>query len=210
MKKTIIYLIRHGQTEWNVNERFQGHQDSPLTELGVKQAQWLGESIQNEKIDIMYSSPSHRTLRTAEIIRDAREIDIIESDDFKEINLGIWEGKRQEEVKEKYPEQFNNFWHDPEKFKVQSSETFQDVIKRSVNKLDEILHINQGKSILKVTHTVVVKLLMAYFEDRPMKNIWNPPFIHPACLCKIEFQMNKPKVILHGDTKHYKEEPFFG
>ncbi|MGM1047007.1 MAG: histidine phosphatase family protein [Bacillota bacterium] len=206
--KTVIYIARHGQTEWNVEHKLQGHQDSPLTELGIKQAEWLGESIQNEQIDIIYSSTSFRARRTAEIIRSTREIDIIESNDLKEINLGIWEGKSQTEVKEIYPQEFNLFWNDPEKFNVEGSESFQEVSKRAINKLHQIISENQGKSILIVTHTVVVKLFMAYFEDRLMKDIWNPPYIHPACLCKVEIEMKTPKIILYGDTRHYKEEPF--
>lgn len=206
--KTTIYLVRHGQTEWNVEHKLQGHQDSPLTELGIKQAQWLGESIQNESIDIIYSSSSLRARKTAELIRDIREIEIIESEDLREINLGIWEGKRQEEVKKLHPEQFQYFWTDPEKFHVESSETFQDVLKRAINNLHQIISTYQGKSILIVTHTVVVKLLMAYFEDRILKDIWNPPYIHPACLCKIELEMHKSNIILHGDISHYKEDPF--
>jgi broad specificity phosphatase PhoE len=151
-----------------------------------------------------------RAYRTAEIIKGTREIDIIESNDLQEINLGIWEGRSQTEVKELYPEQFNYFWNDPENFVVRSSETFHEVSKRAVNKLHQIISENQGKSILIVTHTVVVKLIMAFFEARSMKEIWNPPYIHPACLCKIEIDMNNPEIILHGDISHYKEEPFVG
>lgn len=205
--KTVIYLVRHGQTEWNVEHRLQGHQDSPLTELGIKQAEWLGESIQNEQIDMIYSSSSLRARRTAEIIRGIRDIDIIDSHELKEIHLGIWEGKAMAEVKELDPEQFDHFWNDPDKFKVQGSETFQEVSDRAINKLRQIISENQGKSVLIVTHTVVVKLIMAYFEERPMKEIWSPPYIHPACLCKVEIETDKPKIVLHGDITHYKEEP---
>jgi broad specificity phosphatase PhoE len=126
---------------------------------------------------------------------------------LKEINLVIWEGKSQAEVKELYPEQFNYFWNDKGKFNVENSETFQDVSNRAINKLHQIINDNQGKSILIVTHTVIVKLIMAYFENRPINNIWNPPYIHPACLCKIAIVSNKPEIILHGDTSHFKEEP---
>lgn len=208
--KTTIFLVRHGQTEWNVLHKLQGHQDSPLTELGIKQAQWLGESLQNEPIDVIYSSSSPRARKTAEIIKGTREIDMIESDDLKEIHLGVWEGKRQDEVKGLYPDQFQNFWNDPAKFQVQHSETFQDVTNRALHQLHEIINMNQGRAILMVTHTVVVKLLMAYFENRPMKDIWNPPYIYPACLCKIELELNQSKILLHGDISHYKESPVLG
>ncbi|MED5016752.1 histidine phosphatase family protein [Paenibacillus chibensis] len=205
--KTLIYLVRHGETEWNVDHRMQGHQDSPLTELGVKQAEWLGESLRNEPIDIVYSSSSRRAYRTAEIIKGDREIDIHTLDEFKEINLGIWEGKTQAEVKANDPEQFHYFWNDPAEYKVQGSETFEDVFNRVMNGLNQIIQNNEGRSILLVTHTVVVKLIMSYFEGRPMKDLWNPPYIHPACLCKIAIEGGKPEILLHGDITHYKTDP---
>jgi broad specificity phosphatase PhoE len=204
---TTIYIVRHGQTEWNVEHRLQGHQDSPLTELGVQQAEWLGESIQNERIDVIYTSSSPRASRTAEIIRGARQIEIIENDRLKELNLGIWEGKRQEEVKQLYPEQFQYFWEDPEKFAVEGSETFQEVAKRAVEQLLELIRLYRNKSMLIVTHTVVVKLLMAYFEERAMEKLWDLPYIHPTCLCKIEMEEDEVKIVLHGDISHMKELP---
>ncbi|WP_163879055.1 histidine phosphatase family protein [Paenibacillus favisporus] len=206
--KTTLFLVRHGQTEWNVQHRFQGHQDSPLTNLGVKQALWLGESIQNAHVDIIYSSSSKRARRTAELIKGSREISIIESDMLREINLGIWEGRNQQEVKELYPEKFYDFWNNPEVFNVQGSESFKDVSERVISKLNQIIDKNRGKSILIVTHTVVVKLIMAYFEERLMKDLWNPPYIHPACLSKVEVMNNKFEIILHGDISHFKEEKF--
>jgi phosphoserine phosphatase len=73
-------------------------------------------------------------------------------------------------------------------------------------KLNEILREYTGKSVLIVTHTVVLKVLMAYFEGRPLDKIWNPPYIHPACLCKVEVVDDQIHIVLHGDISHYKEE----
>ncbi|TVX91863.1 histidine phosphatase family protein [Paenibacillus agilis] len=204
---TTVYIVRHGQTEWNVEHRLQGHQDSPLTEFGVRQAEWLGESMANEAIDRVYSSSSGRAHRTAEIIRGSRSIDIIDTDDFKEIGLGSWEGISQTEAKERFPEQFDHFWKDPAQFQVDNSETFQQVSDRAVRKLNEIVSEHRGKSIVIVTHTVVVKVLMAYFEGRAMNKLWDLPYIHPACLCKVQFVGDEPSILLHGDISHYKEDP---
>ncbi|SDE43830.1 probable phosphoglycerate mutase [Paenibacillus sp. UNCCL117] len=208
--KTTIYLVRHGQTEWNVHHRMQGHQDSPLTELGIRQAEWLSEAIFNEAIDVIYSSSSPRAQKTAEIIRNTRNIRMFESDDLREINLGIWEGKTQSEVKELFPEEFRNFWEDPGKFWVEGSETFEEVATRSIGACKRIAETHAGKTILIVTHTVVVKLLMAYFENRPLKDIWNPPYIHPACLSKVVLHNDEMEIMMHGDTTHFKEKPVEG
>ncbi|WP_201305459.1 histidine phosphatase family protein [Paenibacillus puerhi] len=204
-KITTIYLVRHGQTEWNVEQRLQGHQDSPLTELGINQARWLGEALQNEPLDAIFASTSQRACRTAELIRGARDIAIIPNESLKEINMGVWEGRTQSEAKEQHAEQFDYFWNDPELFRVEGSETFGDVSQRGVDLLNQILVEWQGKSVLLVTHTVVVKLLMAYFEGRPLKQLWELPYIHPACLCKLEIHADRANILLHGDIGHYRE-----
>ncbi|MDI4646917.1 histidine phosphatase family protein [Cohnella hashimotonis] len=210
LSKTIIYLVRHGQTEWNVEQRMQGHQDSPLTKLGISQAEWLEEALRQEPIDAAYSSSSRRARRTAEIVMGKRELHITDCDDFKEISLGAWEGKTQSELNANDPEQLHYFWNDPAQFYVLGSERFEDVQCRAIQKLNEIVHINEGRSILIVTHTVVVKLIMAYFEKRPLQELWNLPYIHPASLCKIVIENNNAEIMLHGDIKHYKEEPSVG
>lgn len=209
-RTTTLYIVRHGQTEWNVHHRMQGHQDSPLTELGKKQAQWLGEALRSDHLDVIYSSSSPRAYHTADLIREDRKIAIHERDDLKEINLGIWEGRTQDEVKATFAEQFDHFWHNPADFQVENSETFEQVKERAISLLNEILRRHEGQSILIVTHTVVVKLLMAYFENRPLQHIWNLPFIYPACLCKVEILGQQPHIILHGDVGHYQEEPIEG
>ena len=206
-ERTTLYIVRHGQTEWNVEHKLQGHQDSPLTELGVKQAQWLAEALEDKRIDHIYSSSSERALKTAAIVRGAREIPIIVSDALKEINLGDWEGRTQEEVKAADSEQFHNFWNDPEQFQVTGSESYQAVAERAVSKLEQLVAEHAGNHILIVTHTVVLKLLMAHFEQRRLQDLWQLPYIYPACLCKVEISEEGNQILLHGDISHYKEQP---
>ncbi|MGG3279867.1 histidine phosphatase family protein [Paenibacillus solani] len=203
---TTIYLVRHGQTEWNVQHRFQGHKDSPLTELGIQQAEWLGDALKEDIIDLVYSSTSNRAYHTAEIIRGERNVPITACEEFREINLGVWEGETQERIAKIYPQQLDHFWKNPELFSVQDSETFNEVRARAVNKLIDIIGSNPGASILLVTHTVVVKVLMAHFEGRSMDRLWDLPYIHPTCLSKIELTDEVPSIILHGDVSHYREE----
>ncbi|MEK3712470.1 histidine phosphatase family protein [Paenibacillus sp. FSL R7-0333] len=200
---TTVYITRHGQTEWNVQKRMQGHQDSPLTPLGVQQAEWLGEAMKDVHLDAVYASSSPRALRTAEIIRGGREIPLTAYDEFKEINLGVWEGREAGELEEQYPEQHQLFWGDPALFSIQGGETFAAVQERALGKLRELIDLHEGGTILIATHTVVVKVLMAYFEDRAMDKLWDLPYIHPTCLCRIDITDGVPEIVLHGDTSHY-------
>ncbi|MFC4100251.1 histidine phosphatase family protein [Paenibacillus xanthanilyticus] len=208
MEKTTVYLVRHGETEWNVTKRFQGHLDSALMPLGRNQALWLGESLSGTVIDAVYASSSARTMTTASLIAQGsgRDVRIQPCDEFKEMYLGVWEGLELEEAKCRNPLQFQRFWEEPDAFQVEGSETFRAVADRAMAKLNELLPMHAGQSILIVTHTVVVKVLMAYFEQREMNAIWGPPYIHPTCLSKIEIDQDIPRIIMHGDTSHFREE----
>jgi phosphoserine phosphatase len=204
MGTTTIYLTRHGQTEWNVQQRMQGHQDSPLTPLGVQQAEWLNRGLNKVQIDAVYASSSERTLRTAEIIRGERTVPVIACDEFKEIRMGLWEGCESAEIELAHPEQHHHFWKDPEKFSVEGSETFREVQERALQKLLEIVDEHEGQTVLIVTHTVVIKVLMAHFEGRAMEQLWDLPYIYPTCLCRIDITDGVPEIVLHGDTSHYE------
>jgi broad specificity phosphatase PhoE len=83
---------------------------------------------------------------------------------------------------------------------------FNNVMNRAFAKLMEIVKLNKGKHILIVTHTVVIKLLMTYFEHRPLTQLWDPPYIHPVCLCHIRIENDEISILLHGDISHYKEQ----
>ncbi|WP_025025974.1 histidine phosphatase family protein [Caldalkalibacillus mannanilyticus] len=206
MSKTTLYLIRHGETVWNTQKKLQGHLDSPLTELGKKQSMWLGEALLEEPLEIIYCSSSDRAYQTAELVCHGRKIEIVRCDELKEMNLGVWEGLTQASAEAMDPEQFRRFWEAPSQFQVENSERFEQVQERALLKLREIIARHQGQVIGVVSHTVVIKLLMAYFENRPLDKIWNPPYIHPTCLCKIEWTEGGSEIILHADISHFKED----
>lgn len=209
-EKTRIYLVRHGQTEWNVEHRFQGHQDSPLTSLGLQQAGWLADALQDKRLDAIYASGSSRAMRTAEIIRDERVLPIHARDGLMEMNLGVWEGGIQKEIESEFPGEFKAFWENPEHFLIEGGERYREVEERASLVLDDILASHRGQHVLIVTHTVVLKLLMARFEQRPLQKLWEPPYIYPACLCLIEGDEPNHTIVLHADTSHYREEPVKG
>ncbi|NUU60228.1 histidine phosphatase family protein [Paenibacillus agri] len=204
MSTTTIYLTRHGQTEWNVQHRMQGHKDSALTPLGVQQAEWLQRGLATERIDAVYASPSPRAWRTAEIIIGERNIPLQSAEEFLEIGMGIWECCDSTELEVIHPDQYEYFWKDPAKFKVKGSETFAEVQERALDRLAAIVDAHKGEAVLIVTHTVVIKLLMAYFEGRPLPKLWDLPYIHPTCLSRIDFTGDIPEIVLHGDISHYE------
>ena len=96
-----LFLVRHGQTKWNVEKRLQGFLDSDLTELGVFQAEKLGERLSEVEFSKIYVSPRGRTLKTAKLVAGNKENELLTDDRLQEMNFGSLEGKEFETIEHK-------------------------------------------------------------------------------------------------------------
>lgn len=204
---TNLYVARHGQTKWNVEHRIQGKSDSPLTGLGVKQARQLARRLSKVDLDVIFTSSSHRALRTAQLVNDVQSngTPLHVEDDLMEISLGEWEGMLRSEVDNLYPRLQNVYFQNPAEFRpVGNGETFHQVRERVLRIMGEILENNSGKNILVVTHTAIVKLILGNFEGRSLAQLWDPPKIHPGSLSHIEINGSGPRIRSYGDTSHFK------
>jgi len=203
---TKLYITRHGQTKWNLEGRMQGQKDSKLTSLGQKQAEWLGERLNDDDIDIIISSSSGRAIETAEIIRGKRNIEIIPNDNLREIHLGQWEGQLHTEIERIWTEEQRSFWNSPHLYKPVGGETFSEVLDRASGEVEKIISKYEGKNILIVTHAVVLKALITYFENKDLKDFWSGAFMHSTCLNIVEIKKDSRNIILEGDISHYQVE----
>lgn len=200
-----LYITRHGETQWNTQGRMQGWNDSPLTELGIKQAEWLRDRIKDLNIDVIYSSPTGRAYNTAEIVKGHRDLEVIKDDAFREIGLGKWEGLNQEEIKELSSEQHYNFWNAPHLYKPdEDSETFEMLRERVTPAVMNIVEKHKGKNVLIVTHTMTLKALMTALENKPISEVWEPPFIKQTSLTVLDFNKDEHEILMHGDASHHE------
>ena len=200
-----IYIARHGETKWNIEGRMQGFKNSDLTQRGISDARSLGESLKDIDFDCIYSSPLGRALDTAKYIRQDDNTKIILDDSLKELNLGLWEGMTHEEIKEKYPIQYNNFREHPESFESQGGESFLELIKRVEKGLNNIIKDENHENILIVTHTCVIKAISIIIKGNDVKDFWNLPFINNTSLTILEVINKEIKVLLEADVSHLKQ-----
>ena len=201
---TRIYFTRHGQTFWNVERRMQGQSNSDLTPLGEKQAIALGQRLKDTELDVIYSSSLSRSMRTAQLIRGKRKLDIIPEDDFREIDLGEWQGKLMSEVEKQEPEMVDNFWNHPELYIRPNAETYLQLRERAGKKLEEIVAANKGKKILIVTHGVVLKTLHSFFQYQPISEIARyPKSPLSTSLNIVEKENGIWNILMWNDTSHY-------
>lgn len=174
-EKTNIFLVRHGQTQWNHEKRLQGHKNSPLTEAGRQQAIQARKSLQGCQIDKAYVSPLLRAQDTLQLILEERNIEIIISENLKEISLGPWEGKTKSETKLSHPEQYHHFWENQEQFNLSGAETYQQLQNRVVKEIETIFIKEKGKNIIVVSHWIAIKVALAHYKSIPLNSLSSLP-----------------------------------
>lgn len=200
--ETIIYLARHGQTEWNIARRAQGRLNSPLTEQGIQQAKKLAKKLKSLKIDQIYTSASGRAVQTAIYLRGDRDITIIRTNDLMEISLGKWEGQKWSEIEATFPDELKLINDHPEKYTAQESqgETFYQAQDRLTNFMNEILSKHVGESVLLVSHALAIKVIVNYFRGGSMQTLWEGPDAHWASLYQLRFSEKDVHILFEGET----------
>jgi len=151
-----LFVLRHGQTQWNLAGRFQGQQDSPLTEKGQAQAILQNKLLQ--RVDplprLAFVSPQGRTMHTAQLALP-REAEQHTDDRLKEIRFGAWEGLTKQEVKDRVGQDFETgLWH----FESPQGETYEEISQRVRQFLEE-----QSEPAIIVTHGITSILLRGFY-----------------------------------------------
>ncbi len=193
-----LHIIRHGQTNWNVERRIQGQTDSILTEVGVRQAQQAGEHLKTLNFDAAYTSSSVRARDTAAAILAHHNLQAVELDQLREIFLAHWEGRLYEEMHCEDGDNHNAFWEDPSKFKVEGAETFYDLQQRAVETLTQLAEKHIGDTILVVSHGAYIKSFLSFIEGRHLKDFWQPPRMKNCCHSIVNFENGKFEIEQYG------------
>lgn len=199
-----LYLTRHGETEWNIQKRMQGHKDSPLTEKGRKQAQALGDYLKEIPFDKVFVSDSNRAYETATTIMQGRAVPIIKDVRLREMHIGEWEGCTFEEVEALNPTESYHFWNEPHLYQAQQGESFYDTRERAYDFIKELIETHKEGNILLVTHTITLKHMMSLWEGREIAKLWNEPFVAQTSLSIVELEEDKASIKMYAETPHLK------
>tara|TARA_B110000438_G_scaffold13268_1_gene12813 strand:+ start:2026 stop:2682 length:657 start_codon:yes stop_codon:yes gene_type:complete len=194
MKKLII--VRHGQTNANLEGRTQGQIDTPLNDLGLLQAKKTGEFIKNNfSISEAWSSDLIRTQTTTKnIFKNYKTTNLI-----REMSFGNWENKLFEAIAKKSPELVKEYQNATDQFKAPDGESFGDLFDRA-EEFTKSLDFNNEKEILIVSHGGFMRVLITYLLNLPKKNLLNFHFEN----CSItEILVNKKKLL---DSKSKESE----
>ena len=169
---TKIMLIRHGDTDWNVEEIFRGRADVELNETGIKEAQLLSKYLKEAPIGAVYSSPLKRALKTAEIIVGPHNIDVTPSQELIDFDYGEWQGLSHDAIKDKYKTLYEEWLKEPHLVKIPKGESLDDVSKRTVSLVDRVTANHEG-TVALVSHRVIHKVIICALLGLDNSHFWN-------------------------------------
>ncbi len=180
----LLYLVRHGQTEANVAERFAGWSDDRLSERGREQARGLAKRLASGGVTRIFASPVRRCVETAEILSAELEVDVRTVNGLREIGVGPWKGFTAEEVRSRWPEDYRTFLERPHEFRLDGRETLEEVRQRALGAIDHVAHSLLGGPDLPavvVTHLAVIRVLWLSAQGRPLADYHQVrgPFCEP-------------------------------
>lgn len=156
-----IYITRHGQTNWNIERRFQGRTDNKLNEKGIEQAHEVAEKLDTEPIDLIICSPLIRAKQTAEIINEKRGIPILFDENLLERDYGVLEGFYLKDY------DFKSIWNYDNSQIYNSGESVKDLFKRVHDFLNKLKNEYPNKNILLVAHGGISIAVNCYFNGIP-------------------------------------------
>ena len=169
---TKIFLIRHGETEWNKIGKLQGSSDIDLLPEGIEQARLLVKHAPFNSVDAIYSSDLKRAIETAEILAEKFDLPVIKERGLRETSFGTWEGRYLSELAKENPQGFEKFFTQPDKVKPPNGETFLQSQARIMNALEEIIADNEDKNIIVVSHGAAIRLIICAALVIPISKMW--------------------------------------
>ncbi|MEK7362236.1 MAG: histidine phosphatase family protein [Pseudomonadota bacterium] len=161
--------IRHGETEWNSQGRFQGHLNSALDAAGLAQADALGEYLARERFDLLFSSDLGRALQTASAIAMRTGHEIVIEPRLRERCMGIFQGLTPDEVEARYPDEYARFRSRDPDYVIPQGESVRQLFERSVACFTELATRHAGLTLATVTHGGVLAMLYRHARSMPLQ-----------------------------------------
>lgn len=175
-----MYLMRHGETDYNQRRCFYGSHDVSINEKGIRQAQEMGKVISSFSVDYLVTSALKRTHETANLVFPNRAFQV--EPDFNEKDFGLWEGLTADEIQDQYPTIWQSWLEAPFEVTPPEAESFRDFQYRVKRGLDNLLSRTLTQDIAIIAHLGVLRLIYQYLID-PSVVFWDIDFPQGTVTC---------------------------
>ncbi len=208
-----LYLVRHGETQWNKMRRVQGRSDVPLNEYGEYLARCTAEGLRDVEFDLAYTSPLIRARQTAEIILEGRDVPLIDEPRIQEISFGVREGMCfQGRDRDPESEEFSRFFTDTANYKVpKEGESIQHLLERVETFLKELYAKEelQGRTILLSTHGAALTAMLNCMKgNRAIGDFWGKGVPANCAVAEVEVNKGVPSILFEGRIFYSRENAY--
>jgi broad specificity phosphatase PhoE len=197
-----IYLIRHGESQSNVDKTFTGQMNAPLSDLGRRQAAAIATFFPGKQIDRIYASDLSRAYETAQPLSALCGVPIEQNIAFREIYGGKWEGEKFAELEFLYPEDYALWRSDIGKGCPTDGEPFTEVAKRATQAVEEIVKEHPDETIVIASHAGPIRAMLATWISGSLENMEGTAWVPNASISVVEYKDGKFTPVEMGITEH--------
>lgn len=169
MVSTTIYLIRHGETDWNLEHRYQGQKNIPLNATGLKQAHSMAQSLNGKAFSALYSSDLIRAVQTAQEISKKVNLPITTNSALREINQGDWEGLYINDVLASMGDRVRAVYNNPYAERRPGGESIGELAERMYAYLDQLVEKHNQEAIIVVSHGLAIATVLCKVRNMPLE-----------------------------------------
>ncbi len=199
-------LARHGETLFNVQGRWQGQADSPLTERGLAQARELGRALSTEPITAVYSSDLGRATQTAQEVATIHGLTVCLDVRLREIETGGFTHKNWAEIDAEYPGQREAWRHAPSKMRLPGGETLLEAQGRALEFFTEVMPAHADQTIVVISHGGIGQAILVNAMGGTVDDLWLTERVDNCQISRLEWtQENGLKLIELSDVRHLEE-----
>lgn len=205
MAATKLFLVRHGQSAGNAEGRFGGHGPTPLSALGLKQAETTARYLAKEGISAIYSSDLHRAVQTAEQLANLTDVPVITTRAFRERHVGVLEGLTFDESKENHPNDYYALVNRNVHHVITNGESYSHLLERATKQLWKILREHHGQRIAIFSHTGAICFMTLHLMGAIRRDTKQTPWIVTSNCGINRFEIRgrrNVRVIALNDTRH--------
>lgn len=205
MPITKLFLVRHGQSAGNAEGRFGGHSPTPLSDLGLRQADSAAKALQKEGITAIFSSDLLRAVQTAEPLSRLIDIPVVPTAAFRERNVGVLEGLTFDESKAAYPDDFYALVNRNLNHVITDGESYRELLHRSTEELWRILNTHIGGRVAIFSHTGVICYLTLHLMGAIHRGTKTTPWLITSNCGINRFEIRSRRnirILALNDTRH--------
>lgn len=201
-----LLLTRHGQTDWNIARRYQGHSNTELNQVGVRQAEQLAKRLSSESIHAVYSSDLSRAMTTAQAVASHHDIEPHADTRWRELSFGSWEGMTYEEMSAHSPELFDAWMKDSLTVSTPNGETHTQLAERVQAAFNELKANHKDETVLVVGHSGSTQTLLALTLGVDLSRYWQFR-VSQTSLSELTVYDDSVVLNLFNDVSHLTGKP---